>query len=101
MSTSSGFLWVCSMLQSEGLGVSVAKCDYAWPQLPPHGFLGPPVGRCGYVWQIIEFLSSRVFSMYRDHIAPEPGSEVCTAMVRLLSVGLCHSPGPCWAAGCW
>ena len=82
-------------------GVSVAQCDYAWPQLPSYGFLGPPVGCCGYVWQITEFLSSRVFSRYRDHIPPEPGSEVCTAIDRLLSVGLCHSPGPCWAAGCW
>ena len=82
-------------------GVSVAQCDYAWPQLPSYGFLGPPAGCCGYVWQIIEFLSSRVFSMYRDHIPPEPGSEVCTAIDRLLSVGPCHSPGPCWAAGCW
>ena len=64
MSTSSGFLWVCSMLQSEGLGVSMAQCDYAWPQLPAYGFSGPPVGCCGYVWLIIEILSSRVFSMY-------------------------------------
>ena len=46
--------------------------------LPHMGFLGPPVGCCGYVWLIIEFLSSRVFSMYTDHIPPEPGSEVCT-----------------------
>ena len=82
-------------------GVSVAQCDYAWPQLPSYGVLGPPSGCCGYVWQIIEFLSSRVFSMYRDHIPPEPGSEVCTGIDRLLPVGPCHSPGPCWAAGRW
>ena len=79
----------------------MAQCDYAWPQLPAYGFLGPPVGCCGYVWLIIEFLSSQVFCTYKDHVLPEPGFEVCTVTVNLLTVGLCQSPGACRAAGCW
>ena len=67
----------------------MAQCGYAWPQPPSFGFLGPPVGCCGYVRQITEFRSSRGLRLYTDLHTPGPGSEVCTKIRR---PDFCHSP---------
>ena len=81
---------VCSFYATSGMvGGVMAQCGYAWPQPPSFGFLGPPAGCCGYVWQITEFMSSRGLRMYTDLHTPGPGSEVCT---KIRKPDFCHSP---------